>query len=377
MNESVLITGGAGFIGSHLADVLIAQGHQVTIYDNLHPQVHGPQRQIPDYLNKKATFIRGDVRDADALQDALAGKTIVFHFAAYTGVGQSMYQIREYMDVNVQGTAVLMEILSQSKHAVRKLILSSSRAVYGEGAYLCSECGPVHPLPRTLSQLQQGQWEVKCPHCQREVNPNPTSENTPLAPYSIYAISKHNQEQICRLIGETYGLPVVVLRFFNVYGPRQSLRNPYTGVINVFLTRLINSKPPQVYEDGHELRDFVHVKDVILACMLAMDKESAEGHIMNVGTGQPLSLMQVAQIISQEFDGQSPVLTGQFRAGDIRHCFADISRAKTILGYEPRVPFSTGISEYIRQLNHRQWDDLSAIPEQELLKRGLAAFISK
>lgn len=376
MKEHILITGGAGFIGSHLADALIKQGHRVTIFDNLHPQVHGHNPQIPDYLNKEAVFIYGDIRDEVALLNALSGITVVFHFAAYTGVGQSMYQIGEYIDVNIRGTAVLMELLSQKKNTVRKLILASSRAVYGEGLYSCNTHGVVHPAPRPISQLEQKQWEVKCPRCGQDIISVPTSENAPLDPYSIYAISKQGQEQICHLIGETYEIPVVTLRYFNVYGPRQSLRNPYTGVINVFLTRLMNGKPPQVYEDGRELRDFVHVQDIVQACMLAMTTDKVNGHLVNVGTGQRHSLLQIAQIVAQELGGPSPVITGQFRVGDIRHCYADIAAAQRLLGYRPKVSFDIGLSKYIQQISNQQWNDLSSVAERELTRRGLALPIS-
>ncbi len=373
MSENILITGGAGFIGSHLADSLLSLGHKVTIYDNLHPQVHGREQKIPAYLSKDVHFILGDIRDASNLQKALTDKTIVFHFAAHTGVGQSMYQIKEYMDVNVQGTAVLMDLLSQNRQTIRKIILASSRAVYGEGLYSCTNCGQVHPDPRSTTQLQQGNWELHCPHCEQNVTPLPTSEETTLAPSSIYALGKQVQEQLCQLVEKAYGIPTVILRYFNVYGPRQSLKNPYTGVINVFLTRLLNGKPPQVYEDGQELRDFVHVHDVIRACLSSMKKETANGQIINVGTGVPLSLLQIAQIISDQFNGPSPVISGQFRVGDIRHCYADISKAKNLLDYTPHMTFTAGIRAYIEQIIDQHWDDLSAIPEQELQKHGLSA----
>lgn len=373
MYENVLITGGAGFIGSNLTDVLIALGHRVTILDTLHPQVHGPNQQVPDYFNQQAKLVRGDVRNADLLQETLAEQTIVFHFAAYTGVGQSMYQIQEYLDVNVQGTAVLLELLSQKKHQVRKLILASSRAIYGEGAYECTQCGPVYPKPRSLTQLREGQWEVVCPLCGSSLTAIPTPEEKPADPYSIYAISKQNQEQICQLIGETYHLPTVVLRYFNVYGPRQSMQNPYTGVINTFITRLLNGKAPEVYEDGLESRDFVHVQDVVQACVLAMTKETADGRIFNVGSGKQASLLQAAEILAALLDGPAPIVTGQFRAGDIRHCYADIRRAETFLGYHPQITFKKGLTDLLAAMVGQQWEDLSQVPLQELKERGLTS----
>jgi dTDP-L-rhamnose 4-epimerase len=284
-----------------------------------------------------------------------------------------MYQIGEYLDVNVQGTATLLERLSRPSSSVRKLIVASSRAVYGEGAYQCSSCGLVNPLPRTAEQLRAGRWEVPCPHCGQALQPIPTPETQTTDPRSIYAVSKLNQEQISLLIGEAYTLPVVVLRFFNVYGPRQSLKNPYTGVINAFITRLVNGLPPQVYEDGQESRDFVHVSDVCQACLLAMTSEAANGQVFNVGSGQPLSLLEVAQTVAAQFGGASPVITGQYRLGDIRHCYADLSRSRQLLGYSPQVPFEVGITQLLDQLAGQGWTDQSAQAEAELVARGLAA----
>lgn len=371
--HKVLITGGAGFIGSHLADLLISQGHEVTLFDLLHPQVHGPEQKPPDYLHPAARLIQGDVRDPAALQAALDGIDVVFHFAAYTGVGQSMYQISEYLDVNVQGTATLLEQLSRPSSSVRRLIIASSRAVYGEGAYHCANCGPVAPLPRTADQLRAGHWQVICPHCGQPIQPIPTPETKTADPRSIYAASKLNQEQISLIVGEAYNLPVVVLRFFNVYGPRQSLKNPYTGVINTFITRLVNGLPPQVYEDGRPSRDFVHVSDVCQACLLAMTSVTAAGQILNVGSGQPLSLLEVAQTIARHLNGPSPIITGQYRLGDIRHCHADLTRSRQQLGYTPQVPFDAGIAQLLEQLAGQEWADQSAQAEAELIARGLAA----
>lgn len=371
--QRILITGGAGFIGSHLADQLIAQGHHVTLFDVLHPQIHGLEQAVPGYLNPTAHLIRGDIRDSVALGAALQGVDVIFHLAAYTGVGQSMYQAGEYLDVNVQGTATLLDLLSQPSSSVRKLIVASSRAIYGEGAYHCPHCGMVSPAPRTPEQLRAGRWDLVCPHCGRTVEPIPTPERQPADPRSVYAISKQNQEQLSLLLGEAYHFPVVVLRFFNVYGPRQSLQNPYTGVVNTFITRLVNGQPPQVYEDGRESRDFVHVSDVCQACYLAMIKEEANGKIINVGSGQPLTLLAVAQMIAEQVGGPAPVITGQFRVGDIRHCHADLSRANQLLGYQPAISFDEGMAGLLSEVSGRQWADLSSQAEAELVARGLAA----
>jgi dTDP-L-rhamnose 4-epimerase len=369
----VLITGGAGFIGSHLADALVDQGHQVVILDILHPQVHGTARKEPDYLNPQAELVKGDVRNDDLLNDLLSNTDVVFHLASYTGVGQSMYQIQDYLDVNVLGTATLLQVLSENQHNVRKLIVASSRAVYGEGAYRCEECGLVAPSPRSADQLQCGEWGIKCPDCGHSVRPIPTAEDKPLDPGSIYAVSKMNQEQACLVVGQAYDLQVVALRYFNVYGPRQSLRNPYTGVIATFITRLMNGKPPEVYEDGRESRDFVHVSDVVQATLLAMQKEEANGQILNVGSGKRLSLLEIAEIVAAEYGGSKPIITGKFRVGDIRHCYANLTRSQQILGYKPEVTFEEGIRDIINRSHYEKSKDCSSIAEEELRARGLAS----
>jgi dTDP-L-rhamnose 4-epimerase len=373
MPEKVLITGGAGFIGSHLADALLTAGHHVTILDVLHPQVHGEAQQAPVYLNPEIQLIKGDVRDGRALQAALSRQTIIFHFAAHTGVGQSMYQIHDYLDVNVGGTAKLLEQLIQKRGEVKKLILASSRAVYGEGAYHCPTCGRAHPPPRSLAQLRRGEWDLVCPNGHGVLEAVPTPEDKTPDPLSVYAISKQNQEQICRLMGSTYEVPVVVLRYFNVYGSRQSLNNPYTGVINTFVTRLMNGKQPQVYEDGRESRDFVHVHDVVQACLLALRHRQADGETINVGSGQAVSLLQVAQAVAQMANGPKPIVTGQYRAGDIRHCHADLSKAGALLGYRPQVSLEQGLRELFDSLSGRVVEDRTQVVEQELIARGLAA----
>lgn len=377
MTDKVLITGGAGFIGSHLADSLLADGHQVSLFDNLHPQVHGTDQSLPEYLNPSVQVIRGDVRNPTTLGQALKGKNVVFHFAAYTGVGQSMYQIREYQDVNVTGTATLLEILSQQPEPKSKLIIASSRAVYGEGAYTCSECGFVHPAPRSVEQLRKEQWELTCPNCQRPLKPVPTPEELEPRPASIYALGKYNQEQTALIVGQAYDLPVVVLRFFNVYGPRQSLQNPYTGVLGTFITRQLLGKSIHIYEDGQESRDFVFVSDVVDACGKAMQRSEAIGQIINVGSGQSLTMQQVATTITNLLGGPEPIITGQFRVGDIRHCFADLNRAKRILKYEPKVSFNEGIGQLVESVIGQEWIDSSRIAEEELEKRGLAPPLDK
>jgi dTDP-L-rhamnose 4-epimerase len=369
----ILITGGAGFIGSHLADSLVEDGHAVTALDLLHPQAHGPARSAPGYVHPAVRLVRGDVRDAELVHALLDDADVVVHLAAYTGVGQSMYQVTDYLDVNVMGTATLLEALSAHRDHIRKLIVASSRAVYGEGAYRCSQCGPVSPAPRSVAQMRRGEWQVRCPACSRPVTPLPTPEDQPANPGSIYAVGKLAQEQACLAMGRAYGVPVTALRYFNVYGPRQSLRNPYTGVITAFITRLMNGRPPQVYEDGQASRDFVHVSDVVRATRLAIDSDAVAGQRFNVGTGEPLNLLEIAQELSRAFDGPEPIVTGRFRVGDIRHCHADVTLSRRVLGYTPRVDFTTGIRDLAARLAGQHWDDRSAIAEQVLRAHGLSA----
>lgn len=372
MPKKILITGGAGFIGSHLADKLLQDGHDIAVLDCLHPQIHGPNPKRPAYLHKDVDLVIGDIRDEHMVGAAVQGKDIIFHFASHTGVGQSMYEIKEYMDVNVQGTAVLLEAIQKHNSSLQKLILASSRAVYGEGAYHCHTCGVVSPKPRSLLQLQASKWELNCPNCNLSLTPIPTPETYPTDPRSVYAVSKLTQEHLCTIYGETYKLPVVVLRYFNVYGPRQSLSNPYTGVLSTFMTRLYNNKPLNIYEDGQESRDFIHVSDIVQACHLAMKTNKANDQIFNIATGKSITLMEIAQTVTQQFRGPSPKTTGQYRFGDIRHSVADITKAKQLLGYFPRVSFADGVVELIEQAEFIPNEDLSSIAEKELQIRGLS-----
>jgi dTDP-L-rhamnose 4-epimerase len=351
MAETVLVTGGAGFIGSHLVDALVAEGHRVRVYDNLEPQVHGPlaeEGRWPAYRNADAEYVLGDVRDQAALSRALCGVEVVYHLAAGTGMGQSMYQIARYVEVNVQGTANLLDALVAGRRTVRKLVLSSSRAVYGEGAYRCERCGIVHPPVRSPAQLDAQRWEVICPHCGGPLTPGPTPESLRPDPGSIYAITKHAQEEMCLCFGRAYGVPVTVLRYFNVYGPRQSPRNPYTGIITAFLHRLAAGQDPEVYEDGRMTRDFVHVSDATQANLLAARPEATTGGVFNVGSGQTMSILHLALRLCELVDRQrQPSLIGVARVGDVRHCNADITLAYARLGYRPQVATPTGLAELV------------------------------
>ncbi|MBI2678511.1 MAG: SDR family NAD(P)-dependent oxidoreductase [Candidatus Koribacter versatilis] len=371
--KRVLVTGGAGFVGSHTVDALLAQGHEVRVFDNLAEQVHGAG-VLPEYLAKDVEFIRGDMRDIAALRDAVAGVEVVFHLAAAVGVGQSMYQIANYMAANTQGTANLLQALLDRKTKLEKLVVASSMSIYGEGKYLCQHCGEQAPGPRSREQTQAHEWEVKCPRCGQALTPIATDESKPLQCTSVYALSKKDQEELCLLYGRTYGLPVVALRYFNIYGPRQALSNPYTGVAAIFAARLLNRRAPLVFEDGMQMRDFVSVRDVVAANLLAMERAGADGMAMNIGSGSPVSIREVAQTLAQTLGREvASEFTGKYRAGDIRHCFADIGRARRTLGYQPRHSFAEGIRELAEWLRAQSAEDRAAEAAAELEHHGLTA----
>jgi dTDP-L-rhamnose 4-epimerase len=367
---SVLITGGAGFVGSHLADELLLHGYRVRVLDNLDPQVHGAEGEWPEYLDQDVELVRGDVRDPEAVRRALRGVDAVFHFAAAVGVGQSMYQIERYTDVNNRGTAVLLEALS--REPVGRLIVASSMSIYGEGLY-CDDGGNlVSPPERSRNQLLQGQWEVRGANGEALV-PLVTPESKAPHPSSVYALSKMDQERMCLMIGEAYGIPTVALRFFNIYGTRQALSNPYTGVLAIFAARYLNSRPPVVFEDGLQRRDFVSVHDVARACRLALEAPGAPGHAMNIGSGQASTVLDIAAALGKAL-GRSdiaPDITRQFRVGDIRHCFADITLARMVLDYAPRVSLEQGLEELVEWIRTQTAQDRADLASRELAHRGL------
>ena len=375
MTKKVLVTGGAGFIGSHLVDKLIDQnGYEVSILDNLEKQVHGNVDHPPDYINENAKFFRGSVTDYKKLEDLVGENDIVFHLAAMVGVGQSLYQIKKYVDNNVLGLANLLDILVNSKHNVKKVVIASSNTVYGEGRSHCNTCGVVFPKLRPLEQLKHKDWEPYCPECRSKVKPLLTDENSPYNPSSIYAFSKEAQEQMSLMIGNIYGINTTVLRFFLVYGTRQAPLNPYTGVCSIFSTRALYGKPPIVFEDGKQTRDFVNVKDTCQALILAMEKKAAIGEIFNVGTGIPITIKEVADIITEKINPElKPIYNQQYRIGDIRHCVADISKIKNKLGYSPTLTFNEGIDDLIYWIKEQKGDiqkpSQNAI--QELKEKGL------
>ena len=377
MPEHILVTGGAGFIGSHLVDALLDAGHQVRILDNLEPQVHGPLREqgrLPAYLNPAAEFILGDIRDPQTVCRALENIDVVFHEAALVGVGQSMYHIARYTDVNANGAAVLLQAIVDATQRPRKLVVASSMSIYGEGAYHCPQHGTVYPRLRPAAQLQQRLWEPYCTHpgCQAPLAPLPTSEDKPLAPTSIYAINKRDHEEMFLAVGHAYNIPTVALRYFNVYGSRQALSNPYTGVGAIFSGRLLNNKPPVIFEDGRQLRDFTHVSDIVQANLIAMSSPAADFGIFNVGAGRPFSILNIAQALIHQLQlDLQPEIVEKFRAGDIRHCYGDIRRLQA-LGYQPKVRFEDGIPELVEWVRQQTAEDSFEHARQELLQKGLA-----
>lgn len=366
----ILVTGGAGFIGSHLVDALIEK-HEVVVLDNLEPQVH--QKKKPDYLDKKVEYILGDIRNSEALRKAIEGVEVIFHEASAVGVGQSMYQIEKYVEVNTMATAKLLDMLVKEENNVRRLIVASSMSIYGEGDYECDNCGIVYPVLRIEEQLKRREWEMKCPKCGKVVRPIPTNEDKPLFPTSIYAITKRDQEEMCLTVGRAYGIPTVALRYFNVYGPRQSLNNPYTGVCAIFSSRIKNNKSPLIFEDGLQTRDFVSVHDIVQANLRAMENRNANYEVFNVGTGKPESILEIAEVLLRLYgaDKIKPEITNKYRVGDIRHCYADISKIKSKLGFESKILFEEGMRELVTWGENVEAKDMFEKAHEELRNKGL------
>ena len=345
--RNVLVTGGAGYIGSHLVDALVTRGYAVTVLDSLEPQVHR-SGTWPSYANAKARYVRGDVRDRAVFEPLVLESQAVVHFAAAVSIGQSMYQVDRYVDVNTRGTALLLDILVNARHSVKKVIVASSIGVYGEGAYACASCGAVAPGIRPEAQLAARDWEQHCPTCGAHARSVPTPEDKPLYRDNIYSMTKYHQEEMVLLIGKTYGIPSVAPRFFNVYGPRQSLSNPYAGVAAIWLSRLLNGKAPVVFEDGGQLRDFVSIHDVVDCLMLMLETSGADYLPVNVGSGQTVTILEIARVL-QTLLGSAiePQVTQAGRTFDVRHNTADITRARETLGFSPRVSLEAGFAELI------------------------------
>ncbi|MBV8207889.1 MAG: NAD-dependent epimerase/dehydratase family protein [Acidobacteria bacterium] len=371
----ILVTGGAGFIGSHIVDALIAAGHEVRVLDALVAQVHGSrdsESTRPPYLHTDAELVQGDICDAALIEQALEGVEAVFHQAAEVGVGQSMYEITRYVDANTRGTAILLQALIRRRRHIRKLVVASSMSIYGEGACECRQCGPVAPPLRSAEQLGAHEWEVRCPGCGREVRPSPTRETKPLFPGSVYAITKQDQEQLSLVLGRAYGIPTIALRYWNVYGARQALSNPYTGVCAIFSARLLNGQPPLIFEDGCQLRDFVHIRDIVQANLLALESPDANYHAINIGSGEVINIRQVAQMLAEGL-GRSiaPIFPGKSREGDIRRCIPDLTRARSVLGYKPQVTLAQGIPELLDWVRSQTARDSVETATAELAARQL------
>ncbi len=369
--RKVLVTGGAGFIGSFLVDRLVELGHEVTVFDNLEPQVH-PSGKPPEYLNPKACLVLGDVRDYDALRYVVAGQQAIFHLAGAVGVGQSQYEIKHYVDANTGGTANLLDIIVNHDHRVEKLIVAASMSSYGEGCYRCEQHGTVRPALRIPEQMESGQWEPRCPLDGCPIQPIPTPEEAEQHCNSIYALTKKDQEDMVLNIGRTYSIPSVALRFFNVYGPRQSLSNPYTGVAAIFMSRIKNNHPPVIYEDGLQTRDLISVHDVVDSLILCMESSEGDYETFNVGSGRPLSIVGIAGTLAKLYGKDiEPDITHKFRKGDVRHCYADIGKIARRLGWQPRISFEQGMEELIEWSRGQEATDKFDQAVRELRLKGI------
>jgi dTDP-L-rhamnose 4-epimerase len=364
-----LVTGGAGFIGSHLVADLVAAGDDVVVLDSLEPQVHG---DVAPQLPESVELIVGDVGDRESARRALAGAERVVHLAAAVGVGQSMYEIARYTERNTMQTAIFLEEMVAQNPMPERLVVASSMSIYGEGEYECPVHGRLAPPPRAEQQLLARQWELFCPTCNAELSPVGTSETKALIPTSIYAINKRDHEELSLVTGAAYGVPTVALRFFNVYGPGQALSNPYTGVAAIFASRLMNGHSPMIFEDGRQSRDFIHVSDIVRAIRLALESDAAAGHAINLGTGRPTSVVQVAHALAAGLDSDlEPVLNSQYRVGDIRHCVADPTRARELLGFEAATTLEQGMSALVEWLAGQEAVDRVDAATSALAARGL------
>lgn len=370
-NKHILVTGGAGFIGSHLVDKLIDNGYEVRVMDSLIKQIH-PTGKLPSYFNKKAKFLKGDVTRRTDWLKALDGIDSIVHFASSVGVGQSMYEVERYVKVNCLGTALLLDILANSKHSIKKILVAASMSSYGEGSYLCKKCGKVRPGLREERQLEKRDWNNYCPNCHSIIKPIPTAESEKQESNSIYAITKKNQEEMVLTFGKAYNIPSVALRFFNVYGPRQSLSNPYNGVAAIFLSRIKNNKPPVINEDGLMARDFVHIYDVASACTSALEKSSGDYHSFNVGTGKPVTILEVAKVLAKLLKSEiKPEVSAKVRKLDVRHCYADLTKIKKLLNWTPKINIEKGFMQLIKWGESEKAVDYVDHANSELEKRGL------
>jgi dTDP-L-rhamnose 4-epimerase len=347
----VLITGGAGFIGSNTTRALTALGHEVTVLDNLAPQIHGPVPEVTSPLFRSimntTRIIRGDICDESDLLEGLKGQDAIIHLAAETGTGQSMYEIKRYADVNVGGTALMLNLLANRPHNIQKVVVASSRAVYGEGKYRSAALGIQYPDARKEADLQAGRFEPRCPKTGENLTALPTDEESKIHPTSVYGITKHTQEQMVLTVCGSLGVPAVALRYQNVYGPGQSLRNPYTGILSIFSTQMLNGNPLNIFEDGEESRDFVYIDDVVRATVAALLGVGSDKQAIGIGSGVPTSVIEVAKALAVNYASEVPIrVTGAYRLGDIRHNYADTKKALALLGFEAKVQFKEGIAQF-------------------------------
>jgi dTDP-L-rhamnose 4-epimerase len=357
--KKVLITGGAGFIGSNLSLYLISKGYSVTVLDNLSPQIHGQQPEenstLYQSIKGKVKFINGTVTNKSHWEQAIADNEIIVHLAAETGTGQSMYQVAHYTTVNIGGTAILLDILANQKTTVKKVVVASSRAIYGEGKYIATGIGPVYPAHRSAAAMDAGHFEVTVPGIDADLQLVPTDEDSKIHPSSVYGITKQNQEQMVLTVCAALGIDAVAFRYQNVYGPGQSLSNPYTGILSIFSTLIKNGKAINIFEDGKESRDFVFIDDVVAATYLGIENKNASGEVFNVGTGVATSVIEVATLLKKYYDVEVPLhITGNYRIGDIRHNLADISKIKRMLGFAPQVNFEEGLRHFTNWVNTQQ-----------------------
>jgi dTDP-L-rhamnose 4-epimerase len=373
--DRILITGGLGFIGCHVAELLVSMGYSVRLLDNLNPQIHGAVPRIDSVLlgNPQVEVVRGGVNDPEGWKNWLGGVSSVIHLAAETGTAQSMYEIRRYAGTNIGGTASLLDYLANQRHSVSKLVLASSRSVYGEGAYLCDRCGLVYPPMRSESNFRVRQWEPLCPECRGTISATATPESAKTTPASIYAATKLAQEDLVRISAQALGIPAVIFRFQNVYGEGQSLKNPYTGILSIFSNQLRQGRTINLYEDGEESRDFVHVSDVARAVVLGVFSEEETGCTLNVGSGYPTSVACVALLLKERLGGESQmVVSSQYRLGDIRHGYADLSAIRTKLGFVPEVSLEQGLDRFVAWVRTQPIEpDRLNTATQELVARGL------
>lgn len=375
--KNILVTGGAGFIGSNVALKLLDKGYNVTVLDNLSKQIHGDKPEVtsPLYLSikDKVHFIKGSVASREDWMKALEGQDAVIHLAAETGTGQSMYEIEKYVDTNIGGTALLLDILTNTKHHVKRVLVAESRAIYGEGKYFCTKCGDVYPKDRRDEDMSKGDFECKCPKCGGEVKLVATTEDSVIHPSSVYGIAKQVQGQLVHLVCPTIGIESVSFRYQNVYGPGQSLSNPYTGILSIFSTRIKNGNGINIFEDGMETRDFVYIDDVVDATIRGLEVPEANGHVFNVGTGVATDVLTVANTLCEKYGIQVPIkVSGNYRLGDIRHNYADISLARNILGFEPKWSFSDGIAQFCKWVDKQEvQEDKYEASIEEMKKKGL------